>query len=130
MSNPFTTETLLAIAGSIIVILTAIGLIHRMLLLPAFREINGFIKWMKKFQRDWDGEEEEPGRDAVPGVMERLNRIDGELQRNGGSSLKDKVVRVSESLDTLNHRVNDIESRQCDIQKMIVERVDLPNDSK
>ena len=30
--------------------------------------------------RDWEGEEAEPGRDRVPGVMERLNSIETELQ--------------------------------------------------
>lgn len=51
-----------------------------------------------QFWEDWAGTEESPGRDAVPGVMERLQRIDGELQRNGGGSLKDMVVQNSERL--------------------------------
>ena len=44
--------------------------------------------------RDWEGEEEEPGRDRVPGVMERLNKLDGELSNNGGSTTKDKVDQL------------------------------------
>ena len=43
------------------------------------------------FRRIWYGESAEPGRDAIPGMPERINRIDGELQRNGGSTLKDAV---------------------------------------
>ena len=35
-----------------------------------------------------------PGRSAVPGVMERLQSIDGELTRNGGNSLKNQVCRT------------------------------------
>ncbi len=35
-----------------------------------------------------------PGRDPVPGVMERLNRLDGELSNNGGSSVKDAIERM------------------------------------
>jgi len=44
--------------------------------------------------RDWEGEEATPGRDRVPGVMERLNKLDGELSNNGGSTTKDKVDRL------------------------------------
>lgn len=44
--------------------------------------------------RDWEGEEEEPGRARVPGVMERLNKLDGELSNNGGSTTKDKVDKL------------------------------------
>lgn len=44
--------------------------------------------------RDWEGEEESPGRDRVPGVMERLNKLDGELSQNGGKSTKDTVNKL------------------------------------
>ena len=48
--------------------------------------------------RDWEGEEVSPGRDAVPGVMERLNRMDGELSQNGGfTTVKDRVDRLYEN---------------------------------
>ena len=51
-----------------------------------------------QFWDDWNGSPASPGRDAVPGVMERLQRIDGEFQRNGGSSLMDMVENNSERL--------------------------------
>jgi hypothetical protein len=70
------------------------------------------------FMRDWSGEEKAPGRSAVPGVMERLNRIDGELKRNGGSSMKDainrieqKLSQIDERLETGNERFRDVEGR-------------------
>lgn len=44
--------------------------------------------------RDWEGTPEEPGRAAVPGVMVRLNKLDGELSNNGGSTTKDKVDKL------------------------------------
>lgn len=48
--------------------------------------------------RDWEGTPEEPGRAAVPGIMERMNRMDGELSRNGGyTTVKDRVDRMYES---------------------------------
>ena len=48
--------------------------------------------------RDWEGEEASPGRDAVPGVMQRLNNMDGELSQNGGfTTVKDRVDRLYEN---------------------------------
>ena len=48
--------------------------------------------------RDWEGEEAAPGRDRVPGVMERLNKMDGELSQNGGyTTVKDRVDRLYEN---------------------------------
>ena len=50
---------------------------------------------MERFMRDWEGEEASPGRDAVPGVMQRLNNMDGELSQNGGfTTVKDRVDRL------------------------------------
>jgi len=51
--------------------------------------------------RDWSGEEAGPGRDCVPGIMERLNKLDGELSQNGGTSTKDVVNRLSDKIDLL-----------------------------
>lgn len=59
-----------------------------------YKKIKHISDWFTKFRRDWDGEDAEPGRDRVPGVMERLNRLDGELSNNGGSTTKDKVDRL------------------------------------
>ncbi len=39
-------------------------------------------------------------RSFVPGVMERLNRLDGELSNNGGSSVKDAIERIEKILGT------------------------------
>jgi hypothetical protein len=53
---------------------------------------------MERFMRDWEGEEASPGRDAVPGVMQRLNNMDGELSQNGGfTTVKDRVDRLYEN---------------------------------
>ena len=64
------------------------------LLSPFYKKIKRWGTWMEKFMRDWEGEEAEPGRDRVPGVMERLNKLDGELSNNGGSTTKDKVDKL------------------------------------
>ena len=67
---------------------------------PSLRKIRSMMEWLEKFRRDWEGEPGGPGRDAVPGVMERLNRLDGELSNNGGSSVKDAIDRIEKSLGT------------------------------
>lgn len=68
------------------------------LLSPLYKRIKRFMEWMERFMRDWEGEEASPGRDRVPGVMERLNSMDGELSQNGGSTtVKDRVDRLYEN---------------------------------
>jgi len=69
---------------------------------PSLRKIRSMMEWLEKFRRDWEGEPGGPGRDRVPGVMERLNRLDGELSNNGGSSLKDAIDRIEKRLGTTN----------------------------
>ena len=88
MTNTFL--TIGAVAG-------AIAAVAAVLVVP-IRTTKSFLTWLDKFRRDWEGEEAEPGRDRVPGVMERLNRLDGELSNNGGSSLKDAVQRIESKL--------------------------------
>jgi len=72
------------------------------------------------FMRDWDGEPAAPGRSAVPGVMERLNRIDGELKRNGGSSMKDAINRVEKKLSQIDARLDDGNKRFDTIEEKIL----------
>lgn len=64
------------------------------LLRPVFKQTKEFMEWLERFKRDWEGEDAEPGRDRVPGVMERLNKLDGELSQNGGKSTKDTVNKL------------------------------------
>lgn len=110
---------ILGFVAAAIAILTLIGLIHRMFLRKIIIEARESMAWLRKFQRDWDGEPAEAGRDAVPGVMERLNRIDGELKRNGGSTLKDKVFETWEKATDLDTRVTTIEMRQLQMCEAI-----------
>lgn len=68
------------------------------LLRPVYNRLKEFMDWMDRFKRDWEGTPEEPGRDAIPGIMERMNRMDGELSRNGGfTTVKDRVDRLYEN---------------------------------
>jgi hypothetical protein len=96
MSNNF----IISLFASIGVITGAlIGL--RQLLRPMRKRIDSMIDWAEDFKRDWSGEIAAPGRDAVPGVMERLNKLDGELSQNGGKSTKDIVNRLEHKFDML-----------------------------
>jgi hypothetical protein len=78
--------TLGIVAGALI----SLGLLFK----PFITRLRRWVHWMERFMRDWEGEEATPGRDRVPGVMERLNKLDGELSNNGGSTTKDKVDRL------------------------------------
>jgi hypothetical protein len=67
---------------------------------PSVKRIRSMMEWLERFRRDWEGEPGGPGRDSVPGVMERLNRLDGELSNNGGTSVKDAIDRIEKVLGT------------------------------
>lgn len=88
MTNTF--ATIGVVAGALI----SLGV----LLNPLRKKVKRWANWMERFMRDWEGEEAAPGRDAVPGVMERLNNMDGELSKNGGfTTVKDRVDRLYEN---------------------------------
>lgn len=78
---------------------------------PFFKRINNWIITWEQFMIDWAGTPSREGRDAVPGVMERLNNIDGELKRNGGKSVKDTVNRIEKRLIEGDKRFDNLESR-------------------
>jgi hypothetical protein len=108
-------QSLVLVVAGLVTIITFV----RLALWPVIREVRELMTWWRKFQRDWDGTPEEAGRAAVPGVMARLNAIDGELQRNGGESVKDKVNQTHRMVSTLFDRVEVIEDRQCVIQREV-----------
>lgn len=108
-------QSLVLVVAGLVTMITFV----RLALWPVIREVRELMTWWRKFQRDWDGTPEEAGRAAVPGVMARLNAIDGELQRNGGESVKDKVNQTHRMVSTLFDRVEVIEDRQCVIQREV-----------
>lgn len=83
---------------------------------PVIRTIKLLTDRTSAFLEDWNGTPEEPGRDKVPGVMERLNRIDGELSHNGGTSIKDSVARIEKRLETGDKKFNDLYKRVKSIE--------------
>ena len=105
-------------AAGIITVGTALGMLWRLLKTLCDR-IHKFMDRLDIFMRDWDGEPAAPGRSAVPGVMERLNRIDGELKRNGGSSMKDALARVEKKLEQIDARLDDGAKKFNEIEAQI-----------
>jgi hypothetical protein len=91
-------------AAAIITLLSAWLLIVKVIV-PTFSAIQHFRKTVLNFFKDWTGEEARPGRDAVPGVMHRLNSMDGALKNNGGGSLKDAVDRIEHKVLTIDKRL-------------------------
>lgn len=81
------------------------------IIVPFASRIKKWVTTWESFMEDWKGEEARPGRDRVPGVMERLNNIDGELKRNGGSSIKDSVDRIEKNVHTLSINTKEIKKR-------------------
>jgi hypothetical protein len=113
----FQVEIVGILSAIIVVVVIAIKLLSK-----PMRAIKGFLSWVNKFRRDWEGELADDGRDAVPSVMARLNVLDGELSRNGGKSLKDVVVRLETKMDKLGKRLDVIEVRQKDIQDSVTKK--------
>jgi hypothetical protein len=74
------------------------------------------IKRVASVLEDWNGQEARPGKDRVPGVMERLYEIDGQLKNNGGSSVKDAVDRIETRVLEINNRLSENDKRVDEIQ--------------
>ena len=98
-------------------IITAALLGLRQLIEPYKEKADLFMSWFEDFKRDWSGEEESPGRDRVPGVMERLNRLDGELSSNGGKSTKDVVNKLYDNQGVLMEAFVEMGERLINIEE-------------
>ena len=103
-------EQVLSWAAVIIAVGGALGVLWK-ITHPLVVKSRKLIDSLNKFTDDWFGSEAEPGRDKVPGGMERLNNIDGELKHNGGSTMKDSVKRIETSLEKINARLEEGEKR-------------------
>jgi hypothetical protein len=93
------------------------------ILYPLFRKTNKLFRTWGKFILDWEGSEAEPGRDAVPGVMARLNKLDGELSHNGGKSVKDVVNRLEKRQDKLEKKLEEAEITRSQNQIVLLEAI-------
>jgi hypothetical protein len=111
-------QTILYWAAAIVAVGSALVMLWK-LIKPICDRVHKFMDAWDAFLRDWAGEPASPGRSAVPGVMERLNRIDGELKRNGGSSMKDALNRVEKKLEQIDARLEDGNKRFDSIEEKI-----------
>ncbi|WP_199881593.1 hypothetical protein [Streptomyces sp. CB03911] len=63
-----------------------------------WRTVRRIARLIEEFGEDWRGTPPRPGVPGRRGVMERLDRIEHELHPNSGSSLRDAVDRVEQSV--------------------------------
>lgn len=111
MTNTF--MTIGVVAGALI----SLGV----LLSPIYKRVKRWAQWAERFMRDWEGEEESPGRDRVSGVMERLNNMDGELSQNGGfTTVKDRVDRLYENQVLIMDAFEDLSERLISIENCLM----------
>jgi DNA repair ATPase RecN len=81
------------------------------IIVPTRNKVRGAIKQLEDFLIDWSGEDSRPGRDRRPGVMERLNEIDGQLKNNGGASVKDAVDRIEIHVGEIHDKIHQVDER-------------------
>jgi hypothetical protein len=112
----------ITIAGAIIALTGAVLGINQVLI-PTWKKVSALFNTWAKFIRDWEGEPAEAGRDAVPGVMERLNKLDGELSNNGGNSVKDKVDKLARNQDKIFKKIDDAEKQRAQVQEVLLDAI-------
>jgi len=108
------------VAGAIVTVLGSWVLIHKVIV-PVIRSMKNLFSQVDDFMDDWKGLEARAGREKVPGVMERLNKIDGELSNNGGSSIKDAVHRIEVKIEEIDTRLESGEVNFKEIEKHLQE---------
>ena len=104
---------MLGITGIIIAVAGAI-LGVKQIVIPIIKRVNMIFETASNFSRDWNGEPASPGREASPGVMERLNKLDGELTHNGGKSVKDVVCRMEKNQEKLWKKIEEVEKKRLE----------------
>ena len=122
-----TMNNLMEISVSVGALLTTYFLLNKFIK-PILLGIRHTLDAVHEFLRDWAGEDARPGRDAIPGVMERLNAIDGQLKNNGGSTIKDAVDRIERRVNHIDERLaegdQDFETiyKEIEVIKSIADR--------
>jgi hypothetical protein len=109
----------LSVLTSIAIITSCVIAVLSAVVFPMARKFKRFNSGWEDFMRDWKGEDAEPGRDHAPGVMERLNNIDGEFKKNSGSTLKDAVARIESKLNEVDQRLKKGDERMTRIEKSL-----------
>jgi predicted PurR-regulated permease PerM len=105
--------------------LGAIGTGIVQLIKPLVKSFKNFLATWNEFMEDWKGSPADSGHDAQPGVMERLNNLDGEFKRNSGSTLKDAVSRIEAKLEQVDERLEKGNLRMDRIESFIEKKKQL-----
>jgi hypothetical protein len=71
------------------------------------RPLRRLARQNEEFRQDWYGVSARPGHDAIPGVPERLRRIEMELHPNGAGTLRDAVNDAESRLKGVEARLDD-----------------------
>lgn len=108
--------TLIVAMSSSIAIIAGAWFAIAKLIAPAVKKIKEIGDHLDNFIEDWRGVPARDGRDAIPGVMQRLNKIDGELTHNGGSSVKDAVARIESGIIKINERLEEGDKKFHEIE--------------
>lgn len=106
----------LTVLAPTMVVLTGVLTIFTVAILPIIRKMRNLTNGWDDFMRDWKGEEGDAGHDPSPGVMERLNNIDGEFKKNSGSTLKDAINRIEKKLNEVDERLQKGDERMTRIE--------------
>lgn len=97
------------VAAALVTALATVGALIWKAIKPFKVRIDEFLDWHDSFRPQWEGYHGSgPGDIESPGVMERLSRIDGQFQRNGGNSLKDAVVKLTHEVESVSACLEDI----------------------
>ena len=97
LSDGVGSEDLIWLAGLVTAVSTILGFLQVFLVRPLRR----LMRAGEAIAEAWNGTPARPGFDAIPGIPERIQRIEREVQRNGGASLKDRVFEIDRKLDAL-----------------------------
>ena len=111
-------DPLLTWSASIIAVGGAATVLWK-IIVPIVNRIRRMMDSLDDFIRDWAGEAARPGHPEVPGVMERLQKIEAELKHNGGSSIKDAVKRIETKLTKIDERLEEGNKRFKEIEDEI-----------
>lgn len=112
----------LLVAAAIITALATVATIFWKAIKPFKERIDAFLDWQEEFRPQWEGmDAEKPGDISHPGVMQRLSRIDGEFQRNGGSSMKDAIVRLTDDVEAVSKDMNEVRQELCKVSATLQE---------
>lgn len=115
LSENAAVENLLVTAAIITAIVTVVTLIWKAVR-PLYQRFSAFLDWQEEFRPQWEGyTARHPGDVVTPGVMERLSRIDGQFERNGGNSMKDSIYDLSLQVDGIAKGMEELKS---DVQSL------------